>query len=86
MRVGYFTKPSVEPDFDPGMAVNCPVCEKALEAPVKTISALWMVRNSSLFYRCHSACYEGIKGTPAETALDSRMIEEYERTQANEKQ
>lgn len=59
---GYFTAAEqTEPDFDPGLTVECPVCEDILERPVKTISLMPMNSpKASMFFRAHKACWDGL--------------------------
>ncbi len=50
----------VSPSFDPGLDVDCPFCDKQLEAdPVhlKTISVIDSGGDKSYFYRAHRLCY-----------------------------
>ncbi len=77
---GYFTSPNqTEPEYDPGLEVDCPICHKQLSRPMVTPSL--MLQNDqgqaggrSYFYRVHKACYEAL--TPEqETALDSVIID-----------
>lgn len=71
---GYFTDAGqTEPAYDPGLDVNCPVCQQRLAAPVKTIS----VRADdarSYFYRVHKACHEGLTEAQ-ESDLDGLIVD-----------
>lgn len=80
-KFGYFDKPGQDaPAFDPGLNVECPVCQLALSRPMKTISLMLDDENlggrdtRSYFYRVHKQCYEGLNAEE-ETALDSTIID-----------
>lgn len=54
---GYFDDYyQTEPAYDPGLEVDCPVCNKQLSRPVWTVSFFVPGDNRSYFYRMHRAC------------------------------
>lgn len=56
---GYFTSgEQTEPEYDPGLEVDCPVCHKQLSRPMVAPSLMLVDDNRSYFYRVHKACYE----------------------------
>lgn len=61
MNYGYFDSPTqIDPKFDPGLDVSCPVCGGMLVEPVKTISIMVPTSDRSYFYRTHKQCYDGL--------------------------
>lgn len=75
MKYGYFTKANQEvPEYDPGLNINCPVCEKLLSAPMSTISVMLEGDSRSFFYRTHKSCYEKLSEEEA-TLLDSTIVD-----------
>ena len=73
---GYFDNPHEnEPAYDPGLGVDCPVCEKTLaHRLVRTISLMLPGDTRSYFYRVHAACWRRL--TEAEkTIYDSAIID-----------
>lgn len=73
IRYGYFDHPSqTEPEFDPGLDIDCPVCHRPLrDEPIQTISimlakldideanqsvAILGKDTRSHFYRIHKDC------------------------------
>jgi hypothetical protein len=80
MNYGYFDDPSQqEPAYDPGLKINCPICETPLNYPankVKTICLMPYQAGStrSYFYRTHKDCFDAL--SPEEqTNLDSQIID-----------
>lgn len=76
---GYFSDAmQEEPEYDPGLEAECPVCHKRLIAtPVinlVTISLMAPDDNRSYFYRAHKSCYEDLT-SEQETAIDSILID-----------
>jgi hypothetical protein len=51
---GYFDSETIKPTFDPGVNVNCPICNKRLQRPIQTIS--FLCKAKSYFYRIHKKC------------------------------
>ena len=51
---GYFDSETIKPTFDPGVDVDCPICNKRLQRPVQTIS--FLCNDKSYFYRIHKGC------------------------------
>lgn len=75
MQYGYFLNASQEvPEYDPGLNVNCPICEALLSSPMKTISVLLVGDDRSFFYRTHKACYENLT-EDEQTKLDSLVVD-----------
>lgn len=75
MQFGYFTNANQEvPEYDPGLNVDCPICEKLLAAPMKTISVLLEGDDRSFFYRTHKTCYESLT-EDEQTKLDSLVVD-----------
>lgn len=75
MKYGYFLNADQDvPEFDPGLNVSCPVCERLLSPPLKTISVLLEGDDRSFFYRTHKACYENLTGDE-KTKLDSVIVD-----------
>jgi len=72
---GYYDEPGqIEPTYDPGLNVGCPVCGLPLERPLKTISLMLVGDNQSYFYRTHRACYDNL--TPDEKMIyDGAIID-----------
>jgi hypothetical protein len=72
---GYFDAPYQEiPAYDPGLGVDCPVCNRPLSRPVVTTSLMVPGDGRSYFYRMHKACRAGL--TPeAETNIDSVLVD-----------
>lgn len=66
--VGHFDHPAqVNPFFDPGLDVNCPVCGERLHLrPRKTISLApcddesRVTGGKSYFFRAHKDCWDGL--------------------------
>lgn len=75
VHFGYFDDVDQEyPAYDPGLSINCPICERLLSAPMKTISVMLEGDSRSYFYRTHKACYESLSEEEA-TALDSQIVD-----------
>ncbi len=74
-QFGYFTdERQTEPEYDPGLGVDCPVCQKVLERPVVTVSLMLPGDVRSYFYRMHADCAETL--TPEqEQAIDSQLVD-----------
>jgi hypothetical protein len=72
---GYFDEAYQEtPAHDPGLSVDCPVCNRTLSRPVVTISLMVPGDSRSYFYRLHKACRDAL--TPEqETNIDSVLID-----------
>ena len=51
---GYFDSVTTKPTFDPGIEVNCPICNNKLKRPMQTIS--FLCGGKSYFYRIHKSC------------------------------
>lgn len=74
-RVGFFDRPGDEPAFDPGLAVNCPGCEKPLkDRPVRTISIMAIDGSRSYFYRIHQTCDSAWLREVVENAILIEMV------------
>jgi hypothetical protein len=73
-RLGFYDDACQErPRFDPGLKVSCPICDKPLSDPLRTISLLPQSSTRSYFYRVHRSCHEPL--SPADIqALDDRML------------
>ena len=72
---GYFTDSSqTEPEFDPGLDIDCPACHFPLQAPMETISLMLEGDDRSYFYRMHKACSEKLS-PELETEIDSLIID-----------
>lgn len=72
--IGYFDNAEqLEPAYDPGLAIDCLICNFRLSKPVKTISLLKPGDPKSYFYRTHKSCYENLSAT-AITDLDSTIL------------
>lgn len=55
---GYFDSPTqIEPTYDPGLTVPCPICLLDLTMPVTTISLMGVKDNKSYFFRAHKSCW-----------------------------
>ena len=75
MKYGYFSQANQEvPEYDPGLNINCPICEKLLSMPMKTISVMLEYDNRSFFYRTHKMCYEDLSEEEI-TKLDSLIVD-----------
>lgn len=72
---GYFSRPDTDiPEYDPGLAVDCPVCHRKLEPPWQAVCLMVPNDSRSYFYRMHKECSDRI--TPeVETAIDSILID-----------
>lgn len=72
---GYFKYPnSIVPDYDPGLGVDCPVCNKVLSAPMVTVSLMAEGDSRSYFYRLHKSCADTVS-PELETEIDSLLID-----------
>lgn len=72
---GYFDQPyQEEPVRDPGMTVDCPVCNLPLSRPVVTVSLMVPDDNRSYFYRIHKDCHIGLSDDD-KTGIDSVLID-----------
>lgn len=72
---GYFDDPHSEsPDYDPGLDVDCPVCERSIrKGDVKTVSFMAPGDGRSYFYRIHKDC-----ATPErEQEIESLIIDNH---------
>ncbi|MGB8644019.1 MAG: hypothetical protein WCF84_02190 [Anaerolineae bacterium] len=75
MVYGYFDDPFASaPAYDPGLAVDCPVCDRRLTRPLKTISLLAEGDTRSYFYRVHAPCYDALSSAQR-VELDSVIID-----------
>lgn len=75
MIYGYFTQANQDvPEYDPGLNVNCPICNQLLSAPMKTISVMLEGDSRSFFYRTHKPCYENLSEEEV-TKLDSLVVD-----------
>lgn len=72
---GYFSNSEqIEPEHDPTLDVDCPICHQKLFIPVKTISLILDGDNRSYFYRVHKNCYES-STDELKTMVDSLLID-----------
>ena len=73
--VGYFDQPAQErPALDPGLEVECPICEFPLEiAPRTTISVLVPGDNRCFFFRAHKTCYTMLSDDD-QSVLDGTLV------------
>ena len=58
--LGYFDSPDGPPAYDPPQDATCPVCLKAVVAPMVTHSLILPGDARSYFYRTHKACAEDV--------------------------
>jgi len=74
-QVGYFNEANqTYPAFDPGLEVDCPVCNLPLSPAVVTISLMKKGGSRSYFYRVDKGCYERLS-EEQQTDLDSQIID-----------
>lgn len=55
---GYFDDTSNVPAVDPGLDIDCPICEMPLSEPMCSPSFMVEGDKRSYFYRAHRACYD----------------------------
>lgn len=56
-RIGYFNTPTEEkPAYDPGLDIDCVVCEAPLVKPLQTHSFMGENGSRSYFVRTHVGC------------------------------
>lgn len=56
----YISSEQTEPEYDPGLDVNCPMCGESLQsAPIRTVSMM-EDRSRSVFYRFHQHCGDAL--------------------------
>ena len=58
--LGYFDSPDGPPTYDPPRDATCPVCLKAVVAPMVTHSLILPGDTRSYFYRTHKSCAEDV--------------------------
>lgn len=74
-KFGYFSSADQDlPEFDPGLDIDCLVCSKRLEPPLKTISLFVPNTDRSYFYRTHRNCYDSLSDNQ-KTMLDSQLVD-----------
>ena len=74
--LGYFTeKTQTTPAHDPGLSVNCPLCERPLStSPRRTHCLMLATRGRSYFYRTHRDCAE--RAPEALQCLEGEIVDE----------
>ena len=54
---GWFDNVTNKPTYDPGLLINCMVCEEPLDYPARKIRTIsFLTKARSYFYRIHEDC------------------------------
>jgi len=72
---GYYNAPGQSvPEYEPGLDIDCPVCNFKLRLPVVTISLMRDGDNRSYFFRAHRYCWNNAS-VETRTNIESVIID-----------